>query len=88
MQKEAQLSLWQRLKALTVHTALSVEPEFIAEVGEPADKILQTAEDHRAQLIVLGVPHRAHIDTLSHLPWSTAYQVVCGAPCAVLTVKN
>jgi len=88
MLREAQLSVRKRLQALTSGAALSVEPEFIAELGEPAGEILRTAEQLGAQLIVFGLPRRAHIDAISHLPGSTAYQVVCGAPCAVLTINN
>jgi nucleotide-binding universal stress UspA family protein len=88
VQKEAQVSVRRRLEALTSDAGLSVEPEFITEVGEPAKQILRIAEDLAAQVIVLGLPRRNHAAVISHLPWSTAYQVVCWAPCAVLTVKN
>jgi hypothetical protein len=36
----------------------------------------------------LGLHRATHIGTASHMPWATAYEVVCGAGCSVLTVRN
>jgi len=39
-------------------------------------------------LIILGL-HRASLaGTISHMPWATAYEIVCGAECPVLTVRQ
>src|SRR2546426_11667161 len=37
--------------------AAGVKADFVWAVGEPADAIVTTAQDHRAQLIVLGAHH-------------------------------
>ena len=38
--------------------------------------------------IILGLHRSTHIGTKSHMPWATAYEVVCGAGCSVLTVRD
>jgi nucleotide-binding universal stress UspA family protein len=53
-----------------------------------APGILAVAEEKQAGLVVLGV-HRAVLPRLdSHVPWSTAYEVVSNAHCPVLTVRG
>jgi len=54
----------------------------------PAQGILQIAQDRETDLIVLGVNRRAPVGLSSHLPWSTASNVVSAAPCPVLTVRG
>lgn len=54
----------------------------------PAQGILQIARDRETDLIVLGVNRHAAIALTSHLPWSTASDVVSAAPCPVLTVRG
>ncbi len=66
----------------------AVEPEFLVEFGSPSEEILRVAKDLKADAIILGLHQRIHIDTASHMPWATAYEVVCGASCSVLTVRN
>ena len=78
----------QRLEALVAHAALAVEPAFLAEFGEPAEGILRAAEALRPEAIIMGLNRTAYIDTILHLRGSTAYKVVCGAICPVLTVRN
>jgi len=69
-------------------TTLSVETEFIVEIGAPAEHILKVAEDQGADLIVMG-PHRTSYARVSaHLPWVTPHQVLCHARCPVLTVRD
>lgn len=63
------------------------EPTSMVEFGLPADRILQTATEHDADLIVLGVQPK-HIDAAIHLPWATAHKVVAHANCPVLTVRQ
>ena len=73
---------------LPPETTLSVETEFIVEIGAPAEHILKVAEDQGADLIVMG-PHRAsHARVSAHLPWVTPHQVLCHARCPVLTVRD
>jgi nucleotide-binding universal stress UspA family protein len=88
MRRGAQLTTRKHLEELTARADLAVEPAFLAEFGEPADGILRTAGALHAEVIVMGLKSRTHVDTLSHLPWSSAYRVVCGAACPVLTVRD
>jgi nucleotide-binding universal stress UspA family protein len=67
---------------------LVAEPQFVVNVGEPAEGILRTASKLDAEVIVMGLRRRSHVETISHLPWSTAYDVVCHALCPVLTVRE
>lgn len=61
--------------------------DFVVCFDFPAQGILQIARDREADLIVLGVNRRAAVGLSSHLPWSTASEVVSGSPCPVLTVR-
>ncbi len=67
---------------------LLLPPEFIVHFGLPSEKILQVALDLKADLIFLGLRHSAHASTSPHMPWATAYEVVCAAGCPVLTVRT
>lgn len=64
------------------------EPEFVVRFDFPADGILKLAEERQADLIVMGVRATATPRTSAHLPWATAYEVVCHARCPVLTVRG
>jgi nucleotide-binding universal stress UspA family protein len=79
----------QRLEALVPAEATAwCEPEFAVGFEPPAEGILRVAEEQKADVIVMGV-HRARSPRLvAHAPWATAYQVVCRAPCPVLTVRD
>jgi nucleotide-binding universal stress UspA family protein len=62
-------------------------PECLVRFEFPAEGILNLAETRHADLIVMGVHRRAPVAS-AHLPWATAYQVVCHATCPVLTVRG
>lgn len=62
-------------------------PTPMVEFGSPADRILQTATEQDADLIVLGVRPR-RLEVAIHLPWATAHHVVARANCPVLTVRQ
>ena len=63
-------------------------PEFLVGFDFPAHGILRVARDRDADLIVMGVKRPTGIAFTLHLPWSTAAEVVNGAPCPVLTVRG
>jgi nucleotide-binding universal stress UspA family protein len=64
-------------------------PEFIAEFGNPAEIILQTAGEYEADLILLGVrPAFGRLPTATHLGYSTTHRVIVGANCPVLTLRS
>jgi len=77
----------KRLRSLVPNEAeLWCDPEFAVEFGSPAGGILKAATDQQVDLVVLGVRRSANFP--GHLPPATAYQVVCQAPCPVLTVRR
>jgi nucleotide-binding universal stress UspA family protein len=78
----------RRLQELVPKDAdLQYTPETILEFGEPARRILQTACERDTDLIVLGARPVEELVGTTHLPWSTAHQVLANAKCPVLTVR-
>jgi nucleotide-binding universal stress UspA family protein len=89
MQDNARAEALQRLQELILQNdPLVLEPQFTVKFGAPSKKILQVADTLKADLIIMGLNRSSHIDTLSHMPWATAYEVVCSASCPVLTVRK
>jgi nucleotide-binding universal stress UspA family protein len=78
----------QKLAALIPAEAADwCEPTTLVSFEFPAEGILHTADTECADLIVMGV-HKGAPRASSHLPWATAYEVVCHAKCPVLTVRG
>jgi hypothetical protein len=69
-------------------TQTAIQPEFMVKYGTPSEQILLASHALKADLIILGLHHRGHIEVASHMPWHLAYQVVCDAHCPVLTIRN
>jgi len=89
VRENARMASLRRLEELTAQNAeLAVKPEFMVEFGLPGEMILQTADTLKADAIIMGLHRSAHIGAASHMPWATAYEVVCRASCPVLTVRN
>ena len=64
-------------------------PEALVEFGETSEVILQTASEHEADLIVLGVQSaEGHMGAATHLGGGVAHKVIAGAHCPVLTVRG
>jgi nucleotide-binding universal stress UspA family protein len=64
-------------------------PEATVRFGNPAERILEAAIEHSADLIVLGVRDAAgHLGAATHLERTTAHKVVAHATCPVLTVRG
>jgi nucleotide-binding universal stress UspA family protein len=79
----------QRLRALLpADCANWCSPECVVRFEFPSDGILRIAEERGADLIVMGVHKSNAPRTLAHMPWAIAYEVVCHAPCPVLTVRG
>lgn len=87
MRNEAQIDASRRLEELTTNVSFEVKPLCIAKISDAAEGILLAARVLHVSSIIMGLHRKAHIDLASHLPWSTAYGVVCGAECPVLTVR-
>ncbi|MGA8145519.1 MAG: universal stress protein [Candidatus Acidiferrales bacterium] len=66
---------------------LSREPDCVVEHGAPAGKILEVAEGHGADLIVLGV-HGKKGSLQEHLMRSGVFRIVAQAKCPVLMVRG
>jgi nucleotide-binding universal stress UspA family protein len=64
----------------------AVRPEYFTLEGDPTHEILQFAQDHACDLIVLGTHGRTGLGRL--LMGSVAEGVVRRAACPVLTVKT
>jgi len=89
MQEKGRANRLQRLKELvSQNDKLTVAPEFVVELGTPAEKILEVANTLKSDAIILGLHRKTRIGAASHMPWATAYEVACDACCSVLTVRN
>ena len=77
-----------RLKDLISKDAvLQYAPEAVLEFGAAGERILKVAEQRESDLIVLGARAATEIGT-THLPWSTAPDVLANAHCPVLTIRG
>lgn len=91
MREDARRHGLQQLNYLARNAHLDVEPAFVvqdAASGPGSESILEAASKLKADLIIMGLHRSAHVGTASHLPWTTAYEVVCAAGCPVLTVRS
>jgi nucleotide-binding universal stress UspA family protein len=68
--------------------AAGVEIHFYVEFGPPEELILEAAEKHEAQLIVMGAPATAHPGLSSRLPGPLVYNIASHAFCPVLAVRS
>ena len=75
-----------KLRQLMPGTELHCLPLFRVPVGRPVEEILRAAKEIHADLIVLGAKSRKGL--AGHVPHTKAYEIVCGAPCPVLTLKS
>jgi nucleotide-binding universal stress UspA family protein len=90
MQQEIYLSggTEKRLEALVPPDAKDwCQVSAVVSFEFPAEGILHLANIQSADLIVMGV-HKHASRVAAHLPWAIAYEVVCHAPCPVLTVRG
>jgi nucleotide-binding universal stress UspA family protein len=65
----------------------SCKIDFAIRFDLAAPAILTLASDKQADLIVMGVHHTPLPAIDSHVPWTTACEVISGAHCPVLTVR-
>jgi nucleotide-binding universal stress UspA family protein len=76
------------LSRLTSNQEAQIEIEFVVQFGMPAEKILQVALEKKVDLIILGLSRARLVGVSAHRPLSTAYEIVCGAACPVLTLRS
>ena len=89
-QKDAHMRTQQRLTELADNAELDLRPELYAEFESErlvSEKILETADKLRADLIIMGLHDSAYAGVISHLDLATTYDVVCQAGSPVLTVN-
>ncbi len=67
---------------------LPFEPEFLVDFDFAPDSIVKIASIIQADLIVMGVNQSSSARAAAHMPWAIAHEVVCHAPCPVLTVRS
>lgn len=88
MRDNARMASLRRLEQLpTGEPEPIIEPEFMVQFGLPTEKILDAALKLKVELIIMGLHASTRISTISHMPWATAYEVVSGAGCPVLTIR-
>ncbi len=84
---EVAASVGEQMRRLVPPADLQqIEPEFVVEFGPPAETILKIADKQKADFVVLGIRRPSH--RFGHPGPDTAYKVVCGASCPVLTVPG
>jgi nucleotide-binding universal stress UspA family protein len=89
-QADAYMRTVQRLTELADEAALDLKPELYAESESErsvSEKILESADKLRADLIIMGTHDSAYTKVISHLDLATTYDVVCQASSPVLTVN-
>jgi len=67
---------------------LQHEPECIVGTEFLPEGLLTAANQHAADLIVMGANRRGSARMAAHIPWTTIHEVVRQAPCPVLTVAE
>jgi nucleotide-binding universal stress UspA family protein len=78
-------SAMTKLQALVPkESLLAYAPETFIEFGFASERIVRTAAEQEADLIVLG----ARPSDSTRTPWSTVHRVVAHANCPVLTVRE
>jgi len=53
-----------------------------------SDRIWPSRNRLKVDLIIMGLRRSTHIEAASHVPWATAYEVVCRAGCPVVTARR
>ena len=89
-QADAYIRAQQRLTELADDAGLDLRPELYAEFESErpvSEKILETADKLRADLVIMGLHGSAYTEVISHLDLATTYDVVCQASSPVLTVN-
>ncbi len=90
MHDELKNTARQRMLDMIPSPALLASTDFELITGYPVESILRVAQQHEADLIVLGVHKSSGMGARAsaHLPWTIAHSVVCHAKCPVLTVRG
>ena len=76
----------QLRKIAPVEASESFRPDFVAKVGDPVEELLGYANAERPDLIMLGLPAGKKFN--GHFRTGVTYNIIAGAPCPVLTVRD
>jgi len=71
---------------LTNEKELALAPKYLVHFGRPSARILQLALKLKADRIFMGLRRSTDVVAAPQTYWATAYEMVCGASCPVLTV--
>ena len=88
--EDSRMRTLERLSQLADNAGLDLRPELYVEFESErpvSEKILETADKLRADLIIMGLHDSAYTGVISHLDLATTYDVVCQAGSPVLTVN-
>jgi nucleotide-binding universal stress UspA family protein len=88
-QEDSRMRTLERLSQIADNARLDLRPELYVEFESErpvSEKILETADKLRAELIIMGLHDSAYTGVISHLALATTYDVVCQAGSPVLTV--
>ncbi len=88
--EDSRMRTLERLSRLADNAGLDLRPELYVEFESERpfnEKILETADKLRADLIIMGLHNSAYTGIISHLDLATTYDVICQASSPVLTVN-
>ncbi|HTT20379.1 MAG TPA: universal stress protein [Candidatus Sulfotelmatobacter sp.] len=89
MRDAARMACLRRLEQLlTNEEELALPPEYLVHFGRPSETILQLALELKVDLIFMGLRRSTDVVAAPQTHWATAYEMVCGASCPVLTVRT
>jgi len=63
-------------------------PEYLVSADFTAEGILEAAQTHCVDLIIMGANHAASARVAAHIPWAITHKVLSSAQCPVLTVAE
>ncbi|HEX3154858.1 MAG TPA: universal stress protein, partial [Candidatus Angelobacter sp.] len=73
-------------RIVSLEVTESCRPDFVVKMGDPVEELLGYANAERPDLIVLGLPTGKKFN--GHFRSSVTYNIIAGAPCPVLTVRD
>jgi len=78
------------VELLPSHEGLKCTVKYVVETHYPSEGIVSIAKEMKVDLIVMGIRESGlgSPAIAAHMPWATAYEVVCKAECPALTVRG
>ncbi|HXZ79620.1 MAG TPA: universal stress protein [Terriglobales bacterium] len=66
---------------------MGCKTKFMVEFGVPTAEILNAAEKHQPNLMVIGANSVVSARASAHLSWAVSHELICHAKCPVLTIR-